>query len=582
MAQDPKQTDAFRLELEAKLRLDYTFDDLNWAYFWSLYEKKKFTSVKTPSKIRIFELNAPTPPTGTLLAFPTAIANPELMSQLPFLDYQSLLAAGKTYGQTAAKAQLWIKKMQAGIGSSMSRASYLALKQGRPEGAIKLGAKGTDLFAELCDPSAPEKKISHSLVEVQVLQAVYDASAGLFAQIDLHDILSTETRDSVQQVWNRKSRTDTGRTYSELIQVLPGLARSGETLQALIPTLDRAGALHFEKLAPGGHGLFAVEALRAAVFDELRPKTEGRTLVAVLGNGEDLSSTPDPAIVGWMIEAQAAIVMITTEKTANDRKGGQIAVVRAPAETFATIIEQAQAKEAGQLALFEELGLRAGDQMAFFNTNMALFNYEVLSPKLKSLFAKVGEHEFMRIIAPDLIENWKGESLQLEGAMGSSLLNLDRYWRKHFGQPLVHFINVTKETRTRFFSPIKSAFDFFMQFHSDRFTLNPLSLRLENHRPGELPSVTLTDQYYSDVKNVLDSFQGVSVRDLTTLQVEGRVNFSGIALAGKVGVKCLSPVRVELLPLLQHSGLPSRLNDVTVEIDTAGNLTLKPWLPAGA
>jgi len=92
--------------------------------------------------------------------------------------------------------------------------------------------------------------------------------------------------------------------------------------------------------------------------------------------------------------------------------------------------------------------------------------------------------------------------------MGSSLLNLDKFWREKYKKPLVHFINIDKLNRTRFFFSDKNAFDFFLQFFSDRFALNTKTMRLEDKRKGNLPIVMFTDPYYNDVQNTLDAFKG--------------------------------------------------------------------------
>jgi len=290
-----------------------------------------------------------------------------------------------------------------------------------------------------------------------------------------------------------------------------------------------------------------VDALRAAYLPNALPKTK-LEIVSVIGNGEDLSSAPDAWMVDYMLEKKLPIVMITTDKTPIDLKGGQISLVREPdGEIYVSIVEQAQAKEAGQLELFEQLGLKvsADHRKAMFNTNMALFNYGELVPRMIDLVNSVGETEFLKIIAPDLISNWKEQTdsdgivrkyLQLEGAMGSTLLNLDRYWRKKFHEPLVSFINVEQEYRTQFFSPIKTAFDFLIQFHSDRFALDPKSMRLKNLNPKILPSANFEDKFYQDVANILEVFKGSSLKDLVDLHVKGLVDFSGVKLKGKVKV----------------------------------------------
>src|SRR5690606_33006711 len=93
--------------------------------------------------------------------------------------------------------------------------------------------------------------------------------------------------------------------------------------------------------------------------------------------------------------------------------------------------------------------------------------------------------------------------------------------------------------RTRFFSPIKSAFDYFMQFHSDLFELDPDSMRLTHLRPGFLPSVSLKapqPKHYEDVSNVLEAFEGSSIRELDSLSVDGLVVARGGKLKGDVRI----------------------------------------------
>ena len=199
----------------------------------------------------------------------------------------------------------------------------------------------------------------------------------------------------------------------------------------MVPTLNEQGALSLGRLAPGGHAFFAFEALWAALENKI-PSTTG-PLVSVIGNGEDLGSSPDPAMVGWMIEEKIAVAMITTEKTEVDLKGGQIALEKEGKLTHICLVEQAQAKTLGQLPLFEALGLKIKNpgQSAFFNTNVALFNYESLIPKMKKLADKLGLHQIFNLISPTLIENKKAQKesdghthsyRQLEGAMGSIFL----------------------------------------------------------------------------------------------------------------------------------------------------------------
>ncbi|HLD99067.1 MAG TPA: UTP--glucose-1-phosphate uridylyltransferase [Bdellovibrionota bacterium] len=511
-------------------------DDTNWSYYFSLYQRHAAGSSVEAVPIEIYESGRDTE--GKAIAYPISLAPAEMLEHLRMVHYADLEKRSDEYASYSRKAALWIKKMQAGSGSSLTRTSYLAARSGIPEAQVKIGSKGTDLFVDL--PGGE----SIAIAEAQILQSILDQKRGTFGRIIFHDILSTETRDSIHGLWRHLSLIDRTKSYDELVRTTTGLARFHETMQAFVPTLDEAGKITFDRVAPGGHALFAVEALRAAYKPQLRPEVpevDGSTpLISAISNGEDISGTPDHLMVGWMIREQVPIALVSTEKTAVDLKAGLVSLLRSPGgDVSMAVTETVQAEAAGQGALFRQL---AGS----INTNLALFNYQVLVPKIEKLVAEIGEDEFMKIIAPDLILNWKEQNgrkyLQLEGAMASTLMNLDRYWRKRYRQPLVHLIDVDRVQRTRFFSPIKSAFDFFMQFHSDRFSFDASTMRLRNLRPGKLPTISLKDpatkdKYYQDVKTVLDVFENARIADLDSLSIEGKVKLKGAVLRGVVELK---------------------------------------------
>ncbi len=501
---------------------------LNQSYFDLLYEKHKTVTQESNLIIGV-------------TAYPVSIASETLLKELPFAEYESLKKQKDELCLIAKSAKLWIKKMQAGVGSSVSRSTYLARKKGIPLEAVRLGCKGTDLFAELDGKDV-------SIAEIQLLQAIIDAENGFYSKVIVYDIVSEETLCSVKNLWNSPCFFNTKKTYEKTFQDNPKLEKYGEFCQKHQPTIDDKGKLSTNRTNPGGHGIIGFASLRAAYIDDERPAGDTKGLIGVVGNGEDLGSSPDPLITGWMIKNNVPIAMITTEKTELDMKGGQIALVKDETGfVYVTIIEKAQAEQVGQLELFELLGLRPQDRLAFFNTNTALFNYEILVPLIKKLIAEMGEQEFTKQVSPDLIRNVKTQVdsdgvkrqyVQLEGAMGSCLLNFDKLCRKKLGRSAVHFLNVEKKSRTRFFNPIKTAFDFFLQFHSDVFKLDTKDMRLLNTRDdGFLPSVTLKDSFYDDVENVLLSFKGVKMRKLKSLVVEGKVNLCGVELDGDVKIK---------------------------------------------
>lgn len=472
-------------------------------------------------------------------AHPVSIASEELLKELPYVNYEDLKKEGDELFKLAKTATLWLKKMQAGVGSSITRTTYLARKNGLDPKKVKLGCKGTDLFAEI-----DEKDVS--IAELQLLQAIHDAEQGSYSKVVMQDVVSEETTCSIRELWKRHCFFEPKKTYGEVFNSVK-LSRFEEICQNHQPTIDVNGKLSTKRTNPGGHALIGISALRACFKEEERPSKDITGLIGVVGNGEDLGSSPDPLMVGWMIKNRVPVAMITTQKTELDMKGGQIALVRdEKGLVYVTIIEKAQAEQAGKLELFESLGLRPDDRPAFFNTNTAIFNYQALTPLVEELISKIGEKEFMKAVSPDLIKNAKKQIdsdgvertyLQLEGAMGSVLLNFDKLCRKVTGRKAVHFVNVEKKNRTKFFTPIKTAFDFLLQFHSDVFDLNAHSMRLENkHISGMLPAVTLKDKYYDDVENVLSSFKDTKMAHLEKLYIQGKVRFLGAELIGDIEI----------------------------------------------
>jgi UDP-N-acetylglucosamine pyrophosphorylase len=477
-------------------------DEINRSYFEILRKKRK----KNSTSLQIGKN-----------FFPTAIAPPELLKELPWISYSQLQNKSEHFKRAAQECTLWLKKTQAGGGTSIKREKYLLSISKRKT----LGSKGTDLFIEI------EKGHLASIAEVQVIQASNLSREKKVKHVIFSDLVSEESQGAVKALWKMQKFKNLNK--SEFFSKGPTL------LQRLLPTLNEKGKFSRNRLAPGGHGFFAYETLLSLSKDKSR-KAKG-PLISVIGNGEDLASTPNENVLGWMIENEVPLVMLTTEKTPTDLKGGQISLVKEKEELYVSIVERAQAEQSGQLDYFEKIGLeiRERNQPAFFNTNVALFNHGVLAERLQRLRKKIGIQKFKNAIAPTLIENKKMQKdkdgktrpyIQLEGAMASCLLNLDRAWRRHFNEPLVHFINFEKEYRTEIFCPIKTAFDFFMLYHSDRFTFDSEHFRLRDNNPGTLPLIELPQEFYQDVDN-----------DLESLKVEGGpVDFSGLTLQGHITI----------------------------------------------
>ena len=557
-------------------------NEINWSYYRQLYRRWK--NAKHPRPIQIVDNTSEAEGSDKLssekdrsaeesaiLAYPTAVASNDQMAKIPVTSYEYLRQNQDAH--FAQKVLLCLRKMQAGTGTSMGRQKYLAAMHNVAPAQVRLGAKGTDLFI-FCQ----QKPLS--LAEVQILQAVVDAQQNVFGAIAWWDIIGPETRWAIKNVWQKKSYFNPQLSYKDLLKIVPNLSWAGETLQQFIPCLDENLQIDFEHQAPAGHGLFAFEALQAALDPDALPACPGLDLMIALGNGEDLGSGPDKYMIAWMEQQQIPIMMATTAKTKVDLKGGQIALFADGPETYLGILEKAQAEHSGQGALFESLGLRPQDRTAYFNTNMAVLNMAVLVPKLQKLVQEIGRQAYLDIITPDVILNAKGSSAhpyyQLEGAMGSVLLNLDRFWRRYYGKPLVHLVNIELDHRTSFFSPLKTAFDFFLQFYSDRFHFNQETFRPINNRPGKFPGVVLEDKFYKEVDNVLLAFAKTSTVDLEHLTIKGQVRLANFVLKGKVLLDNQSGKMVDLQSFAPTE-LPRTICDQKITIDPQGKLHVAAW-----
>ena len=101
-----------------------------------------------------------------------------------------------------ARVPLWLPPVQRSPSRTRDTRALLT-----DEVRKRIGAKGTDLYVESPRPGGGGT-VPVSLVEAQVLQALHDANERRFAELVLHDIVSSETQASMQAVWNKASLPD--------------------------------------------------------------------------------------------------------------------------------------------------------------------------------------------------------------------------------------------------------------------------------------------------------------------------------------------------------------------------------------
>lgn len=397
--------------------------EINKEYFLSLYDKFKsdahdFDALYEPEK----EINSP--------VIPFAIASDEDLKEVSITKY-SELADKKDVSDFSFR----IIKMHAGLGSSVERLDHLIKISQRDF----LGSKGTDLFIEV------DGKY-YSMSYLQLVQAEILKKESVLRDIIIQCLVNEETFDIVKK------------TNEEEYKNKKSFKIDDNIFQLKMPTIDQTGKLSTERLAPAGHAFLGFKIL-SDLFESKDLKKEFITI----GNGEDLNSVADLKILSWMKEKKIPITMITTTKLLKDKKGGQISFVKVD-KPFVTIIEKAQAEKSNQLEYFEELGLRENDKESLFNTNIVVINTEALKENFNQYLKAINLADFQNAISPELIKNSKEqdglEFIQLEGAIGSTVLNLDKYFRQNFQKPIVHFLNLSPIEREDFFIPIKKMDDF--------------------------------------------------------------------------------------------------------------------------
>ncbi len=367
---------------------------------------------------------------------PLAIIDKERLKTLPITHYKSLTNKDQSFSEFTFR----VIKMHAGLGSSVKREQHLRECSGRTE----LGSKGTDLFLQVDGEW-------RSLAELLLTQIEILQNRGEFQKVVLQNLVNEETFEIVNSLSHKKSPIS-GKAFGEVINI------ANNIFQVKMPTV-KDSSLTRERFAPAGHGLLGFNLLMS-IFEN---KINTNEIISI-GNGEDLNSVADEKIVSWMISDDIPIVMITTTKQEKDKKGGQIALVDSEEGEYLTIVEKAQAEKANQLEYFEKLGLREGDLPSLFNTNIVVINTRALGTLFKRYLSKLDREKLLGILSPDLIKNVKvqdgKEFTQLEGAIGSVLLNIDKYFRLNYSINLIHLLNLDEKERENFFIPIKKMEDF--------------------------------------------------------------------------------------------------------------------------
>lgn len=524
---------------------------------------------------------------------------------LGIVDYGSEIALHREYHRSTKNVILRHSPLDAGLGSTVG---------------IEMGTKATHLMfhvpLEAYDQNGNRtlRTVPLSITELKFLQLLMDAERESYGRIIFEEVVNQEALKYIQALLEKKYIFDAlderipeseKRSYRQLFAQMENIELKPEVVVAYMPAIDvQTGRLTTERQATGGHGYVGTLALQDALSVEL---PTGKTLIRTIYNGDEVSNTPNEVIVNWMVEERVPIAMITTTRTGIDKKGGLIGVEVVHGRERPQIYELAQAKTAGEETQFYEVGLDAGSKEQEWNTNTVLINYSVLIPFLRELRDMIGEDLFQQIITPDLIENTKEQNgkqfIQLEGAMGSAMLNLNGFIQttsdprvrqlarqhgfidRYGAERLVYIVHVGLENRTDFSTPTKYAFMHWLYSSSDHFSINPKTWRLLNRGTnGHIPTIhhsVLQNPFYKNMEDVLRAFGHASTLRLDFLQITGKVLLKDAVLKGRVVIQSQYEGEFDLdspearKALGQPEQGPLQLENIVIRIDREGRV----WSP---
>lgn len=535
------------------------------------------------------------------------------------------------YVQAAKRVFLNVIQMKGGLGTSYERRRTLQRLRGLADVKdVVLADKATDSIFEnqdvsgiTSDGTGASSNISVAAFKAQ--QYVYLAQQGDFAHINVQELVNDESEGPVRNFYEQPYYLNKGETIAEVFENTPGLSLDQQFIvQGVLPVVDAQTNEFIDNpkaTAPGGHGFLGTLTLDRIANNA---PTGANPVITTIVNGDGVNNFLPAEVAGWMVEKNIPIVMITTTKTGLDMKGGLVVAesqsplpeaIRtklnngetltqediASVQLTAQLFELAQAKSVGQADLFQEMGLTQGEVGGqLFNTNLSAYNENVLHPFLQELKAILGADRYFEITTPDLIANPKEKTVdgqkrqvyQMEGAKGSSLLNLNKFvmttdnpeviaLKQKYGiTRLVYFVNFDADKRTEVFTPEKYAWDHGIYERSDLFQPNVVTGRLEKlGDPAKLPSIDL-DNFYVDVENVNNAFGSkVGMQDLNYLAVKGKVLFPNAILKGTVLIKSAAEAVIDLN---QHKDLFTTtvdqrlvLDNVFVIISANGEVTVE-------
>lgn len=267
---------------------------------------------------------------------------------------------------------------------------------------------------------------------------------------------------------------------------------------------------------PPGHGDLYVALRTSGLLDRLRARGIRYVLVA---NADNLGATCEPTIPAWMAAEGIPYVAEVCERTANDRKGGHLAVRIADGHLVL--------RDNAQVAPQDEVHFQDVTRHRYFHANNVWVDLEVLAALLAERDGLLG---LPLIVNRKTVDPTRPDStpvVQLESSVGSAIGVI----------PGARALVVPRDR----FRPVKTTNDLLL-LRSDLYHLTPdHRIRPTGDRPD--PVIRLSEHY-----RFIDDFEqrfphGVpSLRRATSFTVRGDVTFGAdVTCAGDVTVTATTP-----------------------------------------
>ncbi len=268
---------------------------------------------------------------------------------------------------------------------------------------------------------------------------------------------------------------------------------------------------------PPGHGDVYVSLQASGLIDAMR---EQGIRYVFLSNADNLGATCDPDIAAWMLREGVPYAAEVTVRTANDRKGGHLAIRKSD--------ERLILRDSAMVVDGEDPYFQDNTRHQWFHTNNLWVDLERLAALLDERDGVLGLPIVINRKTVDPSRPDSTKVIQIESAMGTAIETFEG-------------AQAIRVPRTRF-RPVKTTNELLL-LRSDVFALDEDS-RIVSTISHDEPSITLDGPY----KLIADFDQrfpkgAPSLKECTSLSVAGDVTFgAGVRCVGDVELEAASPL----------------------------------------